>query len=170
MIAIPIHDEEGVLVAYAGRRLQPSEARELGKYRFPKGFRKELIVYNLDQAKTYQREQGLILVEGFFSVMKLAEAGFPNTVAVMGCEVSDAQARLMTDAKDVIVIFDGNDAGWSGAETARTMLSPRLPVRVVKLPPGREPEDLSPRMLRWLVNGMQALDLSNVSFAPRTTT
>lgn len=32
MIAIPVHDEDGDLVAYAGRRLKPSEVRELGKY------------------------------------------------------------------------------------------------------------------------------------------
>jgi DNA primase len=50
-IAIPIHDEEGELVAYAGRRLKPSDIREFGKYKFPKGFKKERVLYNLSHAK-----------------------------------------------------------------------------------------------------------------------
>jgi DNA primase len=107
-IAIPIHDQEGELVAYAGRRLKPSDIREFGKYKLPKGFRKELVLYNLHRAKEHQAEKGLILVEGFFTVLKLYEAGFPNVVAAMGCELSDAQARLLHDAKEVILLLDGN--------------------------------------------------------------
>src|SRR5438132_388785 len=60
-IAIPIHDEDGDLVAYAGRRLKPSEIREYGKYKFPKGLKKERILYNLHRAKAHQAKQGLIL-------------------------------------------------------------------------------------------------------------
>jgi DNA primase len=77
MIAIPIHDEEGELVAYAGRRLKPVDIREFGKYKLPKGFRKELVLYNLNRAKEYQTESGLILVEGFFSVLKRRPGGWP---------------------------------------------------------------------------------------------
>ena len=168
MIAIPIHDEEGILVAYAGRRLKPVDIREHGKYRFPKGFRKELVLYNLHRAKEYQKEQGLILVEGFFSAVKLTEFGFPNVVAPMGCELSDAQARLCAEAKEVIILFDGNDAGYTGAVHAKDKLTPYVPVRVVKLPVGTEPEDFAPKAVRWLINGMTTLDLAEVSFLTRT--
>jgi DNA primase len=164
-IAIPIHDEEGELIAYAGRRLKPSDIREFGKYKFPKGFKKELVVYNLNRAKEHQGERGLILVEGFFSVVKLYEAGFPNVVAAMGCELSDAQARLLADAKEVIVLFDGNEAGYAGAKTASEKLKDKTTVRLVKLPSGLEPEDLSAKALRWLVAGLQVLDLTELSFA-----
>ena len=46
-IAIPIHDEEGQLVASAGRRLKPSDIREYGKYKLPKGFKQERVLYKL---------------------------------------------------------------------------------------------------------------------------
>jgi DNA primase len=167
MIAIPIHDEEGELVAYAGRRLKPVDIRELGKYKFPKGFRKELVLYNLNRAKEHQKESGLILVEGFFSVLKLYEAGLPNVVASMGCELSDEQARLCAEAKEVIVLYDGNDAGYIGAAKAKAKLAPLVPVRIVKLEEGTEPESYSPQALRWLVNGISRLDIEEITFSRR---
>ena len=172
MIGIPVHDEEGTLVAYAGRRLKFSDIREFGKYKFPKGFKKELVLYNLNRARAHLPELGyLIVVEGFFTVAKLFEHGFPNVVAVMGSDVSKHQARLLTEAKEVVILFDGDDAGWGGALLARELLARDITVRLGRLPKGAEPESLSPKALRWLVNGLRQLDLAEVSFAfPAPTT
>ncbi len=161
-IAIPIHDEQGQLVAYAGRHLRPQQVREYGKYKFPKGFRKELVLYNRHRASG----PTLVLVEGFFTVMKLYEAGIENVVASMGCDLSDHQARLLADAtKDVIVLYDGNEAGYSGADAAKAKLEQLgVTARIARLPEDTEPDDLHPRALRWLVNGMRALDLTELSF------
>jgi len=169
-IALPIHDEDGELVAYGGRRLKPADIEEFGKWKFPKGFRKELVLYNFHRAKEYLADH-LILVEGFFSVMKLHEMGFPNVVASMGCSLSEAQARLLAEAKEVIVLYDGNEAGWKGATAARELLVVKTTVRLIRLPAGNkpagyEPEDLSARALRWAVNGLRQLDLAEVSFVP----
>lgn len=169
MIAIPIHDEDGVLVAYAGRRLKTSDIDQYGKYKLPKGFRKELVLFNFHHNREMMAENGLILVEGFFSVMKLHEAGFPNVVASMGCEVSDYQLELLARAKDVIVLFDGNEAGREGAKHVVERLGEGSTVRLVHLPDDTEPDDLSPQALRWLVNGMQVLDLTRVSFSINST-
>jgi len=45
-IVFPIHDQEGPLVAYAGRSLDGSEPR----YLFPPGFHKSQVVFNLRRA------------------------------------------------------------------------------------------------------------------------
>ena len=166
-IAIPIHDKDGNLVAYAGRRLKAADIREKGRYVFPRGFKKDLVLYNLNRIRSLIAEQGVLLTEGFFSVLKLRELGFENVVAVMGCSVSEAQAELLAEAKDVTVLFDGNEAGYAGAEAARTLLTPKLPVHVIRLPIDTEPEDLAPKALRWLVNGARALDLAEVNFSLR---
>lgn len=166
-IAIPIHDEQGQLVAYAGRRLRPSDARELGKYKLPKGFKKERVLYNLHRALPHARENGLVLVEGFFTVLKLHEAGFQNVVAVMGCDLSDHQAELLAKAPSITLLFDGNEAGWSGSAAAEAKLVNRVPTRNVHLPEGIEPDDLSARALRWVLNGVQQLDLAFAGFVPR---
>ena len=175
LIAIPIHDEDGDLVAYAGRRLKPSDIRDLGKYKLPKGFKKDRVLYNYHRAK--ESADGLILVEGFFSVLKLHEAGLTNVVASMGCELSDHQAKLLGAAKEILILFDGDEAGRRGAAAAAEKLAPHTLVRVAQLPEGLQPDDLSQRALRWMINGMRALNLLAVSFAfrgdeahPHTTT
>lgn len=166
-IAIPVHDEEGELVAYAGRRLKPSDIREFGKYKFPKGFKKERVLFNLNRAKEHLAE-GIVLVEGFFSALKLYEAGFHNVVAAMGSDLSPYQARLLADSAEVIVLFDGNEAGRIGTDAALERLAPLVPiVRLVKLADGLEPDDLPPKALRWLLNGLKALDLAEVAYTPR---
>lgn len=165
MIAIPIHDEDGDLVAYAGRRLKPSDIREFGKYKLPKGFKKERVLYNYHRAKG--STDGIILVEGFFSVMKLYEAGFPNVVASMGVELSEYQAQRLSAAAEVIILFDGDEAGRRGAANAAEKLAAHTVVRVAQLPSRLEPDDLSGKALRWLINGMRALNLLTVSFAFR---
>ena len=168
-IAIPIHDHHGQLVAYAGRRLKPQQIRKHGKYKLPKGFKKELAVFNYHRAQEFMEDKGLVLVEGFFSVFKLHQAGFANTVACMGCELSHKQAELLSQAKEVVIIFDGNQAGRDGADKARELLTELVPVRVVHLPEDLEPDDLPPRALRWLINGLQALDLAEVSLTFQPT-
>lgn len=162
-IAIPIHDEHGVLVAYAGRRLKAQAIREKGKYVLPRGFRKQLVLYNFHRAKDHIAEMGLVLVEGFFSTMKLHEAGYLNVVAAIGCDVSDAQADLLALSPEVTILFDGNDAGRLGAFAARDKLRSRTKVRLVNLPDGYEPEDLGPEDLRWLLGGVRGLDLTEIA-------
>ncbi len=166
-IAIPIHDGEGHLVAYAGRRLKPADAREFGKYKLPKGFKKEILLFNYHRAKEHMTSDGLIVVEGYFKVMALHQAGLPNTVATMGRSLSREQALLLAAAKEVIILFDGNDAGRIGAEAAVKLLAevaPQLIVRRINLPDGVEPDHLTPKTLRWAINGARTLNLSTVSF------
>ena len=65
-IAIPIHNEHGELVAYAGRWPGiPPEGE--GKYKLPPGFHKSLVVFNLHRARDYAKDSGLIVVEGCFA-------------------------------------------------------------------------------------------------------
>lgn len=167
-IAIPIENATGELVAYAGRRLRPSDVKEKGKYVFPKGFGKELELYNFHRAVASTANTGLVLVEGFFSVMKLYEAGLDHGVAAMGSSLSVQQAELIATAPEVIIMFDGDPAGRLGATQAAELLRDRTVVRLVELPEGFEPEDLSPRALRWLIRGMTQLDLKHLSLVPPT--
>src|ERR1700741_2970407 len=82
-IAIPIHNRNGKLVAYAGRwpgvlpRIRP-------KYKLPRSFRKTRELFNLHRALTVAHESSLKVVEGFFGCMAVWQAGFRRTVALMG--------------------------------------------------------------------------------------
>lgn len=172
MIAFPIRDEDGDLVAYAGRRLKSADIRENGKYRFPKNFRKELVLYNLDRVKAIAGKEGLVLLEGFFSVLALSERGIGNAVASMGCTLSEAQADLLAEhAPHVAILYDGDDAGRGGSLQAQELLEKRnvLSTRIL-LPEGTEPEDHSGRLLRWAISGARLLGLRELAFVPRPAT
>ena len=169
MIAFPIRDEDGDLVAYAGRRLKSADIREHGKYRFPKNFRKELVLYNLDRVKAIAGKEGIVLLEGFFSVLALSERGIPNAVASMGCTLSEAQADLLAEyAPHVAILYDGDDAGRGGSLQAQELLEKRnVPSTRILLPEGTEPEGHSGRLLRWAVSGARLLNLRELAFVPR---
>ncbi len=62
-IVIPIHNESGELVAYAGRSIDDSEPR----YKLPAGFHKSLELFNLHRAAGESNpEREVVVVEGFF--------------------------------------------------------------------------------------------------------
>jgi DNA primase len=157
-IAIPIHNELGELVAYAGRWPGiPPEGE--GKYKLPTGFHKSLVVYNLHRAQEHAKDAGLIVVEGFFDAMRVWQAGFPNVVALMGSALSEAQEELLVNAVGlggkIALMLDEDEAGWKGREDALTRLSSRLYVRAIGLGgEGRQPDGLGTEELTRMLRGI----------------
>jgi DNA primase len=70
-IVIPIHNPSGELVAYAGRAIDGQP-----KYRFPAGFRKSLVLFNLHRAIA-TKARIVFVVEGFFDAIAVHQAGYP---------------------------------------------------------------------------------------------
>jgi DNA primase len=146
-IAIPIHNSEGGVVAYAGRWPgEPSE--DTPKYKLPQGFRKSLEVFNIDRAIKESSDKPLIIVEGFFDCMKIHQAGWHKVVALMGATMSAAQEELIrkhtTRNSHVIVMLDENEAGRAGREDIACRLSKHCFVKIHEFnTPDAEPEHLS---------------------------
>ena len=120
-IAIPIHNPDGKVVAYAGR--WPGDdgwPEDEGKYKLPHGFKKTLELFNFHQARKESPDRPLVVVEGFFGVMNLWQHGLRKVVALMGSSISDAQVdlirKLTISRSHVIVILDEDDAGREGRE------------------------------------------------------
>ena len=86
-IAIPIHNAEGGVVAYAGR-LPGEPDEDTPKYKLPQGFRKSLEVFNIDRAIKEPADKPLVIVEGFFDCMKIHQNGWRKVVALMGATMS----------------------------------------------------------------------------------
>jgi DNA primase len=90
-IVIPIHNQHGELVAYAGRAIDGSEPR----YKLPAGFHKSLELFNLQRAIGGSNAGGrVVVVEGFFDCMKVSQAGFA-CVALMGSSLSEPKEELL---------------------------------------------------------------------------
>jgi DNA primase len=156
-VVIPIHNEQGELVAYAGR-WPGDEGWPEGedKYKLPPGFHKSLVVFNLHRAREVAREQGLILAEGFFDVMRLWQCGVQNAVALMGSSMSEEQERLIVAAVGpqghVALMLDEDPAGWHCREEVLSRLSSHVYAKVVGLgEEGMQPDRLSQADIRRLL-------------------
>jgi len=138
-IVIPIHNEKGELIAYAGRWPGDPPENE-SKYKLPPKFQKSHVIFNLHRAKEFIHERGLILVEGYFSVFKLFQAGFPNAGALMGSQLSQYQEELILKTISangkIILLFDNDNAGMDCQKEVRQRLEKKCFVRVIELPEG----------------------------------
>jgi DNA primase len=144
-IIFPVHDETGALVAYAGRSIGETEPR----YKFPARFRKSLVLFNLHRAVRHGK--AVIVVEGFFDCLSAHQAGFPCVVALMGCSLSARQeALLQQHFRQVTLMLDGDNAGRRAGTTIAARLVTKLAVRVVEIPLGTQPDQLSADQIRCL--------------------
>jgi DNA primase len=151
-IAIPIHDDQGVLVAYAGRAVKEDLAEIAGKYRMPEGFKKSFVLFDLHRAKEHV-ERGLIVVEGFFDCFRVHQAGFPNVVALMGSSLSEHQEQLLLAHTDrLVLMFDGDEAGTKCVREFYGRLRQRVYLREIHLDAGEQPDRLGEERIRKLLS------------------
>lgn len=154
-IAIPIHNENGELIAYAGRWPgEPTEGEP--KYKLPRKFQKHCVLYNFHRAKDLAKGQGLILTEGFFDVMKLWQAGIKNVVALMGTVLSDEQEQLLVNALapdgKLTLMLDPDEPGQKAAKEITARLITMLYIKVIDLKDeGLEPDRLSEEKIKALL-------------------
>jgi DNA primase len=142
-IIIPIHNERGELVAYAGRAVDGSKPR----YRLPAGFRKSLELFNLHRVKGPE----VVLVEGFFDCMKVHSAGF-SAVALMGSSLSQTQEdALVANFERVVLMMDGDEAGRQASVESLTRVGRRTWVRTAAVPEGKQPDQLSSEELKQIL-------------------
>lgn len=84
----------------------------------------------------------IILVEGRADVINLLRAGYNNVIAIEGAKIPESVIKLCKDKKYVIAFLDGDRAGDLILKELESMV--KLD-KVVRAPPGREVEDLTPR-------------------------
>jgi len=144
-IVIPIHSEDGRLVAYAGRSLGTTEPR----YRFPPRFRKSLVLFNLHRAALHGKT--VVVVEGFFDCLTVHQAGLPCVVALMGCFLSQHQERLLQNHfEEVVLLLDGDKAGRTAGAAIAARLCSKISTRLVEIPAGSQPDQLGVDQIRCL--------------------
>ena len=141
-IVFPIHDGQGRLVAYAGRRVDDSEPR----YLFPPGFRESQVIFNLHRAvgEAAAHAGGAIVVEGFFDCLRLHQSGYSNVVALLGASLSHAQEKLLLERfRELVLMLDGDEAGWRASRQLAGRLRGNVPLSRAEAPGGRQPDQLS---------------------------
>jgi transposase len=117
---------EPIILNHTGRALMPEQENANGKYwSYP--FRKGLEIYNQDQllldpeAGQQMNAFGLVIVEGFFDVAKLVEAGCRNAGALMGAHITAEQIERLEWIQSrvgflrVVLFLDRDEAGRKGS-------------------------------------------------------
>ncbi|MEZ5099778.1 MAG: DNA primase [Thermoleophilia bacterium] len=145
-LLFPLADGRGRVLGFGARKLPWADDGRAKYVNSQEGelFRKQTIVYGLDRARTaIAREGRAIVVEGYTDVLALHQAGITAAVASMGTALTERQVReLKRLASRVYLCFDADAAGQ--AATLRGMelaIAEGLDVRVVDLPPGKDPAD-----------------------------
>ena len=154
-VVIPIHNDRGQLLAYAGRSLDGAAP----KYKLPTGFAKSRVLFNLHRAMAHGRDR-VIVVEGFFDCMKVHQAGLRCVVGLMGCSLSAHQEALLVERfRSVALLLDGDSAGQQGSRLIADRLRHQCDVEIVKLALGQQPDQLAaPQIHRVLVRHYPAHD------------
>lgn len=143
-VAVRLHDAKGAPLGYAGRRLDPAVAADLGKWMFPRRFPKSDVLYGLHRA----RSDIVVITECPWGVLRLAQLGVA-AVALLGTRVSPVQLALLGRFDRIVVLLDGDAAGRAAAVEVAKMLGDRAVLG--DLPEGADADDLSEDDLGRLV-------------------
>jgi DNA primase len=144
-ICIPIHDEHGTLVAYAGRWASSEVPQGVPKYELPRGFEKHRVLFSLHRIAGAEH---VAVVEGYWSVFRLHAFGLP-TVALMGRTLSTQQETLLRDSgvRMLTLMLDGDEPGREATDQLLPRLSAHFFVHTIRLPDGMEPDTISDTFL-----------------------
>lgn len=142
-IMFPIEGSAGKVSGFGARAI---ESEDTPKYlNSPESpiYRKGGLLFGLPLARPAIRERKQVLVcEGYLDVMRLHASGQAHSVCTCGTALTIDQARSLArfDA-EVVLIYDGDDAGIRAADRALDpLLKTGLAVRVLILPGGEDPD------------------------------
>ncbi len=145
-----ITDQQGKVVALAGRRLSTEDAKpeEGGKQRSKYINSKQSALYDKSEVLfgLFENRRGIkdagyaTLVEGYFDVVTPHDHGIRNCVAPCGTALTDQQAKLLSRFTDEVVILrDGDSAGTEAAKRdVETLVRAGLKVRICQMKPSSE--------------------------------
>ena len=141
-LIFPIYDVSGRVVGFGGRLLGPGEPKYLNSAESPV-FSKGKLLYGLNWAKlAARRDERMLVVEGYFDVVRLIGAGIDSVVAPMGTALTDEQAKLIRKYTErVYLLYDSDKAGLKATfRSGDELLAQGAAVQVVTLPEGEDPD------------------------------
>ena len=121
-IMFPIKNTSGKIIAFGGRALKKEEKAKYINSPESKLFFKSAEIYGLSEAKQgINKEDSIIIVEGYTDVIALHKNSFKNAVATLGTAFTKLHMnKLIRYSKNIIFCFDGDIAGKKAAWKALT--------------------------------------------------
>jgi DNA primase len=127
-LMFPIRDENGKMVGFGARILDPNDFPKFLNSPETPLFSKSKLLYGLDRArKPIRTANQAVIVEGYLDVIAVHQAGFENVVSPMGTALTEDQLRLLKRfTRRIVLALDPDAAGRSavlrGLEAARQTL------------------------------------------------
>lgn len=165
-LTIPIRSTYGKMIGFGARICNPEDLPKYLNSPRTETFDKGRVVYGLDLARqSIRTKDQAVIVEGYFDVIGLHQAGFTNVVSPMGTALTEDQFRLVKKfTRNIILALDPDAAGEKatlrGLETARQTMDQstemifdargllhfearlNADIRVTTLPDGLDPDEI----------------------------
>ena len=145
-LVFTIRDKNGQVVAFSGRQLV--EDKKSGKYiNSPETviFKKSRTFFAFDEARKYivkAPNREAIICEGQIDCIRLHASGYNTAIAPLGTAFTEDHAVMLHRVADTALLcFDDDGAGHNATiKAARLLLAEGMPIRVVSLPDGDDPD------------------------------
>lgn len=149
-IMLPIFDVQGRVIGFAGRALGESGQPKYLNSPETELFNKSQVVYGLNFARdAIAKADQVLVVEGYFDVIALHQAGVAYAVAAMGTALTPHQVKTLlryTQSKRLILNFDADRAGLNAASRAIEAIEEQarrgeIELRILTLPEGKDADE-----------------------------
>jgi len=166
-LMIPIFNLSQKPIGFGGRTLKKGEHAKYINSPETALYSKSNVLYNLNFARDHIRKAGSVfVVEGYFDVISLWQAGMQNVVASSGTSFTLQQARLLARfADDTYLFFDADSAGRTAAmRSVDVLYDAGLEVKVMVAPAGEDPDSIARTYGRDKIDELQTDALGYIRF------
>jgi DNA primase len=142
-LIFPIENSAGEVIAFGGRIINKGEPKYLNSPESP-AYIKGKNLYGLNRTREEIRKSGFaLIVEGYFDLISLWNAGIGNVVASLGTALTREHLELLRRyTTEVVALFDPDEAGRKALDRSLELfLSMDMRARVLVLPDGLDPDD-----------------------------
>jgi len=142
-LMIPIARDTGSIVAFGGRALDEGQVPKYLNSPETPIYTKGRTLYGLDVTKgAVRRHNYCVLVEGYFDLAQVWQAGVQPVVALCGTALTSAQARTLKRFTSKAVLSLDPDAAGQGAaaRSSELLVTEGFQVNVALLPAGADPD------------------------------
>ena len=143
-LMFPIIDVRGNVIGFGGRIMNSNDKNAAKYLNSPETliFNKRKNLFALNLAKKSKLGY-LILVEGYMDAIALHQYGFDCAVASLGTALTEDGAALLSRYTDqVVLIYDGDDAGQNATKRAIPILEKAgLQVKVLQMRDAKDPDE-----------------------------
>lgn len=141
-LIFPILDENYNVIAFGGRTLNPES--KYAKYintTNTRIFDKSASLYGI---QNIVKNNPIIITEGYFDVLALYQAGYKNSVALLGTALTAKHcAKLSNYTQEIILCLDGDTAGITAmGKSAKLLIKNGFTVKVIILPGNMDCADI----------------------------